>query len=54
MKNVKFFLGELEQYGLSPAAKEYIKERMLDGVEIMTRTEISHTIEEYINSGEVK
>lgn len=48
MKN-KYFEKEMIQLDLIETQKAYLRERMQDGLEIMTKAEIKQTIEDYIN-----
>ncbi len=45
---VRYFEGELVMYGLTADQREYIRKMMLNGVEIMTKKEITKCIEDHI------
>lgn len=45
-----FFKQELLQYDLDHLQQEYIREQMFDGLEILTRKEITKCIEDHIAS----
>ena len=47
MKNESFFRKELSKYDLTTEQNDYIINQMLDGVEIMTKKEITQCIEEH-------
>lgn len=48
MTKKEFFLYELKQYDLNQSTINTIKDAMLDGIEIMTKKEITQCIEDHI------
>lgn len=47
---ISFFYKELAQYDLTKEQMIYITDQMLEGVEIMTKKEITQCIEDHIES----
>jgi glutaredoxin-related protein len=47
----KFFERELTDLGFSDDQKKTLRSRMLDGLEIMSKKEITETLEQYKNWG---
>jgi hypothetical protein len=48
MNKLKYFENEMTQLDLSDSMKAYLREQMLEGLEIMTKAEIKQCIQDHV------